>query len=138
MEKLTEEQQQRLKKYLQEKGITKYRIAHETNLSATTISNYLNGNTKPDQIKWGLVRKYLGITDEWLQTGLDTFNNSPASNSPDDNLPAQLNEKIEEIRRMFQSRDDQYLNLHKDLEKLFRLQQEILTALSALLTKSKK
>ena len=39
---------------------------------------------------------------------------------------------------MFQTRDDQYMNLHKDLEKLFRMQQELLTTLSALLPKLKK
>ena len=45
---------------------------------------------------------------------------------------------VEEIRLMFQTRDDQYMNLHKDLEKLFRMQQELLTTLSALLPKLKK
>lgn len=52
--------------------------------------------------------------------------------------PNSVEAAVEEIRLMFQTRDDQYMNLHKDLEKLFRMQQELLTTLSALLPKLKK
>ena len=51
--------------------------------------------------------------------------------------PNSVEAAVEEIRLMFQTRDDQYMNLHKDLEKLFRMQQELLTTLSALLPKLK-
>ena len=52
--------------------------------------------------------------------------------------PISVEAAVEEIRLMFQTRDDQYMNLHKDLETLFRMQQELLTTLSAILTKLKK
>ena len=52
MEKLSPEQQERLQEYLETRKISKYRIAHDLNLSASTISNYLTGKTKPDGIKW--------------------------------------------------------------------------------------
>ena len=60
MEKLSPEQQERLQEYLETRKISKYRIAHDLNLSASTISNYLTGKTKPDGIKWELFRNYLG------------------------------------------------------------------------------
>ena len=50
MEKLSPEQQERLQEYLETRKISKYRIAHDLNLSASTISNYLTGKTKPDGI----------------------------------------------------------------------------------------
>ena len=69
MEKLSPEQQERLQEYLETRKISKYRIAHDLNLSASTISNYLTGKTKPDGIKWELFRNYLGISEEWIRTG---------------------------------------------------------------------
>ena len=63
MEKLSPEQQERLQEYLETRKISKYRIAHDLNLSASTISNYLTGKTKPDGIKWELFRNYLGISE---------------------------------------------------------------------------
>ena len=68
MEKLSPEQQERLQEYLETRKISKYRIAHDLNLSASTISNYLTGKTKPDGIKWELFRNYLGISEEWIRT----------------------------------------------------------------------
>jgi transcriptional regulator with XRE-family HTH domain len=134
MEKLSPEQQERLQEYLETRKISKYRIAHDLNLSASTISNYLTGKTKPDGIKWELFRNYLGISEEWIRTGQNMVSTSPKKTP----APNSVEAAVEEIRLMFQTRDDQYMNLHKDLEKLFRMQQELLTTLSALLPKLKK
>ena len=134
MEKLSPEQQERLQEYLETRKISKYRIAHDLNLSASTISNYLTGKTKPDGIKWELFRNYLGISEEWIRTGQNMVSTPHDETSPK-KTPAP---NSVEIRLMFQTRDDQYMNLHKDLEKLFRMQQELLTTLSALLPKLKK
>ena len=119
--------------------ISKYRIAHDLNLSASTISNYLTGKTKPDGIKWELFRNYLGISEEWIRTGQNMVSTPHDETSPKKTpAPNSVEAAVEEIRLMFQTRDDQYMNLHKDLEKLFRMQQELLTTLSALLPKLKK
>lgn len=138
MEKLSPEQQERLQEYLEARKISKYRIAHDLNLSASTISNYLTGKTKPDGIKWELFRNYLGISEEWIRTGQNMV--STPHDEASKKTPAQnsVEAAVEEIRLMFQTRDDQYMNLHKNLEKLFRMQQELLTTLSALLPKLKK
>ena len=42
---------ERLQEVMNEKGYTKYRVAKALNMSATTISNYLNNKTKPDTTK---------------------------------------------------------------------------------------
>ena len=119
--------------------VSKYRIAHDLNLSASTISNYLTGKTKPDGIKWELFRNYLGISEEWIRTGQNMVSTPHDETSPKKTpAPNSVEAAVEEIRLMFQTRDDQYMNLHKDLEKLFRMQQELLTTLSALLPKLKK
>ena len=119
--------------------VAKYRIAHDLNLSASTISNYLTGKTKPDGIKWELFRNYLGISEEWIRTGQNMVSTPHDETSPKKTpAPNSVEAAVEEIRLMFQTRDDQYMNLHKDLEKLFRMQQELLTTLSALLPKLKK
>ena len=139
MEKLSPEQQERLQEYLETRKISKYRIAHDLNLSASTISNYLTGKTKPDGIKWELFRNYLGISEEWIRTGQNMVSTPHDETSPKKPpAPNSVEAAVEEIRLMFQTRADQYMNLHKDLEKLFRMQQELLTTLSALLPKLKK
>ena len=50
MEKLSPEQQERLQEYLETRKISKYRIAHDLNLSASTISNYLQDETRWNQV----------------------------------------------------------------------------------------
>lgn len=82
MEKLSPEQQERLQEYLETRKISKYRIAHDLNLSASTISNYLTGKTKPDGIKWELFRNYLGISEEWIRTGQNMVSTPHDETSP--------------------------------------------------------
>ena len=92
-----------------------------------------------DGIKWELFRNYLGISEEWIRTGQNMVSTPHDETSPKKTpAPNSVEAAVEEIRLMFQTRDDQYMNLHKDLEKLFRMQQELLTTLSALLPKLKK
>ena len=65
MEKLSPEQQERLQEYLETRKISKYRIAHDLNLSASTISNYLTGKTKPDGIIWEFPKNGYGQDKIW-------------------------------------------------------------------------
>ncbi len=60
---------ERLLEVMKEKGYTKYRVAKELNMSATTISNYLNNKTKPDTTKLEVLSRLLGVNRIWLLTG---------------------------------------------------------------------
>lgn len=60
---------QRLKKVLEEKDITMYRISKELGLSKSTLTNYITGRTKPDSIKLAAICDFLGINKVWLLTG---------------------------------------------------------------------
>lgn len=105
MEKLSPEQQERLQEYLETRKISKYRIAHDLNLSASTISNYLTGKTKPDGIKWELFRNYLGISEEWIRTGQNMVSTPHDETSPKKTpAPNSVEAAVEEIRLMFQTR----------------------------------
>lgn len=54
---------------MNEKGYTKYRVAKALNMSATTISNYLNNKTKPDTTKLEVLSLLLGVNRNWLVAG---------------------------------------------------------------------
>ena len=54
---------------MNEKGYTKYRVAKALNMSATTISNYLNNKTKPDTTKLEVLSHLLGVNRNWLVSG---------------------------------------------------------------------
>ena len=60
---------ERLLEVMKEKGYTKYRVAKDLNMSATTISNYLNNKTKPDTTKLEVLSRLLGVNRIWLLTG---------------------------------------------------------------------
>lgn len=60
---------ERLLEVMNEKGYTKYRVAKALNMSATTISNYLNSKTKPDTTKLEVLSSLLGVNRIWLVTG---------------------------------------------------------------------
>ncbi len=128
---LTKEVQERLKQAIAIKGYSHYKIAKELNISATTISNYLTGKIrKPDNTKLKAICHLLGININWLLTGQDmvgaTFNDQ--TDMPE---KENINYKFEQILLMLQARNDQYLNIHKDLEHIHRyinnLHTEILT-----------
>ena len=60
---------ERLPEVMNEKGYTKYRVAKALNMSATTISNYLNNKTKPDTTKLEVLSHLLGVNRNWLVSG---------------------------------------------------------------------
>ena len=53
---------ERLQSIIEEQRISKYKIAKAIDISASTVSNYIKGKTKPDS-------KLLGVNKAWLQTG---------------------------------------------------------------------
>ena len=60
---------ERLQSIIEERQISKYKIAKAIDISASTVSNYLKGKTKPDSTKLTVLSKLLGVNKEWLQTG---------------------------------------------------------------------
>ena len=60
---------ERLQEVMNEKGYTKYRVAKALNMSATTISNYLDNKTKPDTTKLEVLSHLLGVNRNWLVSG---------------------------------------------------------------------
>ena len=59
----------RLKKLTEIKRVSNYRIAKETNISRSTISNYLDGKTKPNMSHVKLIADYFGVSENWLLNG---------------------------------------------------------------------
>ena len=111
---LSKEIQERLAQAIRKKGLTNYKIAKELKISATTLSNYLKGKVKkPDNTKLEAICNLLGISTHWLYTGQDLVCDS--SHKPS-SLSTAIEEKLNQIALQLQSKDDQYLNLHKDLE----------------------
>ena len=60
---------ERLQSIIEERQISKYKIAKAIDISASTVSNYLKGKTKPDSTKLTVLSRLLGVNKDWLQTG---------------------------------------------------------------------
>ena len=61
---------ERLQSIIEEQRISKYKIAKAIDISASTVSNYIKGKTKPDSTKLTVLCKLLGVNKAWLQTGV--------------------------------------------------------------------
>lgn len=112
---LTKEVQERLEQAIATRGFSHYKIAKELKISATTISNYLTGKIKkPDNTKLEAICHLLGINMEWLLTGRHMVCiNTDKEKSPEKDS---VEYKFEKILMMLQTKNDQYQNLHKDME----------------------
>ena len=60
---------ERLQSIIEEQRISKYKIAKAIDISASTVSNYIKGKTKPDSTTLTVLCKLLGVNKAWLQTG---------------------------------------------------------------------
>lgn len=60
---------ERLKEAMEQNGMTNYKLAKATGLSASTIANWLNGTTTPDSTKLEVVGLHLACNADWLLTG---------------------------------------------------------------------
>lgn len=117
---LTKEIRQRLKNAITSQKISNYKIAKELNISATTLSNYLTGKVKKaDNTKIEAICRLLGISLHWLVTGQDMVKLS-GSIKQTSSESVDLKEVIKQIFIMLQSKDDQYLTIHQDVDRLQR------------------
>ena len=109
---LTPEIRQRLKTLMESKRETGYTLNRKLGISATTISNYLNGKiTKADNTKIKAMCDLWGVDMEWLETGLDIVQH-PKEIEPEDNSPEYL---LKQILMKLNGKDDQYSNIRKDI-----------------------
>ncbi|MEH0007118.1 MAG: helix-turn-helix transcriptional regulator [Flavobacteriales bacterium] len=60
---------QRLLAILKENHISSYKLAKEIHVSRATISNYINGKTKPSGSILYAMSQYLKVSREWILTG---------------------------------------------------------------------
>ncbi len=59
----------RLVKVIEEKGLSRYKIAKETKITEATLSNYCNGKVNPSPSIVMQLANYLEIDFNWLITG---------------------------------------------------------------------
>lgn len=70
-EPTTQEFRERLVKTIKEKGFNESRLAKKTGISPSTIANYRNGVTQPDKTKLRIICQELGVSVEWMLTGVE-------------------------------------------------------------------
>lgn len=62
--------QERLRKILENKGISSYRVSKDLKISQGSMTNYLNGNTMPNASIMKQLCEYLNTTEGWLLDGV--------------------------------------------------------------------
>lgn len=86
-EPTTPEFRERLVKTIKEKGLNESRLAKKTGISPSTIANYRNGVTQPDKTKLRIICQELGVSVEWMLTGIEdehmTSENTPGYKKAD-------------------------------------------------------
>ena len=109
---LTPDIRARLKTLLEERGETGYSLNQKLSISATTISNYLNGKiTKADNTKIKAICELLGKDISWLETGMDSI-----AETLDTNKEVESSETLlKQLLLRLSSKDDQFTNLRQDL-----------------------
>lgn len=107
---------ERLQSIIEEQGISKYRIAKAIDISASTVSNYIKGKTKPDSTKLTVLSKLLGVNKSWLQTGEGTKYIVEEPEAVYQQVPAEINER-QMIQKLLNLLDRQYDSLReKDMQ----------------------
>lgn len=79
-EPTTQEFRERLVRTIKEKGFNESRLAKKTGISPSTIANYRNGITQPDKTKLRIICQELGVTVEWMLTGVEDENMTSENN----------------------------------------------------------
>lgn len=131
---LTNEIRERLQHSIKAHKLSNYKIAKELNISATTLSNYLTGKVKKaDNTKIEAICRVLGISLQWLVTGQDMVKVPSGKHTTTESVD--LKEVVKQIFLMLQSREDQYLNLHQDVDNLRRELSEFKKQISKCLKK---
>lgn len=108
---LTPEIRQRLKNLMESKQDTGYTLNKKLGISATTISNYLNGKiTKADNQKIKAMCDLWGVDMAWLETGVHKVEQPEETESE-----TSLEEVLKQILIRLNSQDEQYNNLRHEV-----------------------
>ncbi len=59
----------RLKEAIDKKGVSRYQISKDTQITEATLSNYCNGKSNPSPLFVKLLAEYLDVDYNWLLTG---------------------------------------------------------------------
>ena len=59
----------RFEELLEIKGITAYKVAKETGITTTTITNWKNGKYVPKSDKLSKIAEYLGVSENYIRNG---------------------------------------------------------------------
>jgi len=59
----------RFEELLEIKGITAYKVAKETGITTTTITNWKNGKYVPKSDKLSKIAEFLGVSENYIRTG---------------------------------------------------------------------
>ena len=59
----------RFEELLEIKGITAYKVAKETGITTTTITNWKNGKYIPKSDKLSKIAEFLGVSENYIRTG---------------------------------------------------------------------
>lgn len=51
---------------MKERGISSYRLHKDTNITQSTIANWLQNKTKPDANKLDVISSYFGVSVDWI------------------------------------------------------------------------
>ena len=112
---LTSDIRKRLQELMKERGETGYSLNRKLGISATTISNYLNGKIrKADNTKIQAICTFLGKDIHWLETGTD-MNMAEASNPI---TVENTDELLKQILMRLTGKEEQFSILRKDLHHL--------------------
>lgn len=68
---MADESYSRFEKLLEIKGITAYKVAKETGITTTTITNWKNGKYVPKSDKLSKIAEFLGVSESYIRTGED-------------------------------------------------------------------
>ena len=59
----------RFEELLEIKGVTAYKVAKETGITTTTITNWKNGKYVPKSDKLRKIAEFLGVSESYIRTG---------------------------------------------------------------------
>lgn len=116
---LTPEIRLRLKSIMESRHDTGYTLNKKLGISATTIGNYLKGKvTRADTSKLTLMCKLWGIDLNWLETGQDMVKSSESTETTDTSAEGNIDHMLKQILLKLSSKNDQFINIRKDIQVL--------------------
>lgn len=61
----------RFEELLEIKGISAYKVAKETGITTTTITNWKNGKYVPKSDKLSKIAEFLGVSENYIRKGIE-------------------------------------------------------------------